>query len=219
MAMIKGTDSDVWLTASPSITIGASPEACTDSGDHIVYTTNTHTAWDKTHPMLLEQSPNGSSGWSDVATNQYSVAYPIGRITFVSARTPGVNNFIRVKATTGGYYYNLTQLDECHVWSLDQKANFIDTTPFQATSGYTRKTFTTKDGSGKIDSYRTDDRVFLELGNLTVMKLYADKTNTPKAAWACYAWITGIAPKSDANGVNEQSYSFETEGEVYYVTV
>lgn len=218
MAMIKGTDSDVWLTASPSVTMGASPEACTDSGDHLVYTTNTHTAWDKTHPITLETSPNGSSGWADVPAAEYTFAYAIGRITFAVARTVGVNNYIRVKASTG-YYFNITQLDECHAWSLSQKANNVDTTPFQATSGYTRKTFTTKDWSGKIDSYRTDNRVFLELGKMVVIKLYADKTSTPKAAWAGMAWITGIDPKSDASGVNEQSYSFEGEGEVYYVTV
>lgn len=215
MAMIKGTDSDVWMAATPAVTIGGTQEPCTDSGDHIVYTTNTHTAWDKNHTLTLEQSANGTTGWTTVPAAQYTFAYPIGRITFLSARTPGVNNFIRVSA---GWYFNLTQLDECHTWSLSEKANFIVTTPFQSTSGFNRKTFTTKDASGKIDAYRTDDRVFLELGNMTVIKLYASK-GAPILAWAMYAWITGIDPKNDAQGVNEQSYSFDTEGEVYYVTV
>jgi hypothetical protein len=206
--LISGTKSDVWLTASPSLT--ATNENCTDSGDHIVYFAGTHTAWDKRQPLIVQCSPNGTTGWATVT--DYTFAYPIGRITFASARVVSTNNFVRISS---GYYFNLTQLDEAHTWNLSQKANITDTTPFQLTSGYKRKTLTLKGASGSVDSYRTDNRIFLELGNLTVIVMYIDKTANSR--FVCYGWITAVDPKSEATGVNKQSASFESEGDVFFL--
>jgi hypothetical protein len=208
-ALIKGVNSDVWLTATPSIV--ATNEAATDSGDHITYWTSVHTAWDKRQPLVVQTSPNGSTGW--VTVTDYTFAYPIGRITFNTARVVSTNNFVRVSS---GYYFNLTQVDDAHTWSLSEKINTTDTTPFQATSGYKRKTTTIKSASGGFDTFRTDNRLGAELGNLTVCLLYIDKAANSRFAF--YAWLTGFDPKSDAGGVIEQSCGFEVEGDVFYLT-
>jgi hypothetical protein len=207
-ALISGTKSDVWLTATPSL--AATNETCTDSGDHIVYFASVHTAWDKRQPLVVQCSPNGSTGWAIVV--DYVFDYPIGRITFNTARVVSTNNFVRISS---GYYFNLTQLDEAHTWSLSQKANISDTTPFQLTSGYKRKTLTIKSASGSVNSYRTDNRIFLELGNLAVINMYVDKSVNSR--FVCYGWIVGVDPKSDANSVNEQACSFESDGAVFYL--
>lgn len=210
MALLNGIDSDVWQAALPSIAL-VSPESCTDSGDHTIYWANTHKAWDKNAALVVQCSPNGSSAWATVT--DYTFAYPLGRITFATARVVATNNYVRINT---GSYFNVSQLDECHSWSLSQKANIVETTPFQATGGFKRKTLTTKEADGKIDSYRTDNTMFLQLGSMTLLRLYIDKS--ANIALSSYAWVTGIDPKSDAVGVNEQSFSFECEGEVFYTT-
>lgn len=209
-ALLNGIDSDVWVAALPSITIGGSPDTCTDSGDHIVYWA-THKAWDKDHTITVQCSPNGSSGW--VTVTDYVFNWASGRITFNTARVVDTNDHVQI---TAGYYFTVSQLDECHAWSLSQKANIIDTTPFQAENGFKRKTLTNKDAEGSIETYRTDDALFLQLGSMTVLRLYVDKS--ANIAFDAIAWVIGIEPKGDANGVLEQTVNFACEGEVVMTT-
>ncbi len=209
-ALLNGIDSDVWVTSTPSTSVGGTPESCTDTGDHTVYQAATHTAWDRTKTFTVQCSPNGSTGWATVT--DYTMAWPLGKITFDTARQVGTDNYVRISA---GYYFNLTQLDEAHTWSLSEKANIQDTTPFQASGGFKRKTVTTKEATGNFDTFRTDDALFTELGNPVVIWLYIDKS--AGIAKAFFGYITGVEPKGSSSAVLEQTATFEASGPVYFV--
>jgi hypothetical protein len=203
---LAGVGADVWMAATPSIV--ASNETATNSGDNITYTASVHKSWDWQQPIVVQNSANGSTGWATVT--DYTFQYAGGVIVFNTARVPGTNAFTRISS---GYYFNLTQLDDAHTWSLTLKANVKDTTPFQATGGYARKNATTKEGSGKIDTVRTDGRIFLELGNIVGLQLYVDKTNNVR--WDGLGIVTGVDPKSDAKDVLTQAMSFDLYGGFY----
>ena len=203
---LAGVGADVWMAATPSIV--TSNETATDSGDHITYTASVHKSWDWQQPIVVQNSPNGSTGW--VTVTDYSFQYAGGVIVFNTARVPGTNAFTRISS---GYYFNLTQLDDATGWSLTLKANTKDTTAFQATGGYARKSATTKEGSGKIETVRTDGRIFLELGNVVGLQLYVDKTNNVR--WDGLGIVTGVDPKSDAKDVLTQAMSFDLYGGFY----
>src|SRR6266567_852964 len=195
---LAGVGADVWMAATPSI--NTTNETANDSGDHITYTAATHKSWDWQQPIVVQNSPNGSTGW--VTVTDYTFQYAGGVIVF---------NTARVVSTS--YYFNLTQLDDATDWSLTLKANTKDTTSFQATGNYARKLATTKEGSGKIDSVRTDGRIFLELGNVVGMQLYVDKTNNVR--WDALGIVTGVDPKADSKDVLMQTMSFDLYGGFY----
>ncbi len=203
---LAGVGADVWMAATPSI--NTTNETANDSGDHITYTAATHKSWDWQQPIVVQNSPNGSTGW--VTVTDYTFQYAGGVIVFNTARVVSTNNFTRIST---GYYFNLTQLDDATDWSLTLKANTKDTTSFQATGNYARKLATTKEGSGKIDSVRTDGRIFLELGNVVGMQLYVDKTNNVR--WDALGIVTGVDPKADSKDVLMQTMSFDLYGGFY----
>jgi hypothetical protein len=205
---LEGVDCDVALSASPSI--ATTNEAMNDSGDHITYLASIHTHWDQTQPFTVQTSPNGSSGWTTVT--DYVMQWAIGKVVFNTARVPGTNAFVRISA---GSYFNVTQVDETRGWSLSLKANTTNTTVFQSPGAWARNTATTKSGSGKLDTFRTDDRIFKEIGNLAVMQLWIDKSANIR--WEFYAWITGVDPKADATDMVEQAVGFDVEGPAYYL--
>lgn len=206
---LEGIDSDVSVSASPSL--ATTNETCTDSGDHITYTASVHTAWDETQPLTVQCSPNGSSGWATVT--DYVFQWAIGRIVFNTARVVATNNFVRISV---GSYFNVTQVDQAHGWSISLKGATAKTTAFQAPGAWETITPTTKSGSGKIDTFRTDGRLAAELNNLSVVRLWVDKSANIR--WEFYAYITGVDPKSDATGVIEQAVGFDVEGPAYYLT-
>src|SRR6266702_3000982 len=195
---LAGVGADVWMAATPSI--NTTNETATDSGDHITYTASIHKSWDWQQPIVVQNSPNGSTGW--VTVTDYTFQYAGGVIVFNTARVVSTNN-----------YFNLTQLDDATDWSFTIKANTKDTTSFQATGNYARKLATTKEGSGKIDTVRSDGRIFLELGNVVGMQLYVDKTNNVR--WDCLGIVYGIEPKADSKDVLSQSMSFDLYGGFY----
>src|SRR6266702_2475734 len=192
---LAGVGADVWMAATPSI--NTTNETATDSGDHITYTASIHKSWDWQQPIVVQNSPNGSTGWVTVTD-------------FNTARVVSTNNFTRIST---GYYFNLTQLDDATDWSFTIKANTKDTTSFQATGNYARKLATTKEGSGKIDTVRSDGRIFLELGNVVGMQLYVDKTNNVR--WDALGIVTGVDPKADSKDVLMQTMSFDLYGGFY----
>ncbi len=204
--VLPGVGSDVWVTATPSLT--ATNESCTDSGDHITYTAATHIFWDWASTFTVQCSPNGSSSWATVT--DYTMQWATGQIVFNTARVVSTNNFVRISA---GNYFTATQLDASHVWTLTTKGNTKDTTSFQAAGAWQQNTGTIKSGSGKIDTYRNDDRLTKELNNLLGIQLFVDKTNNIRFQF--FALNKGGDPKADVNSVETQSISFEVVRDVY----
>jgi hypothetical protein len=210
MTILAGVNGDAWAAATPSL--NTTNESATDSGDHITYTMSVHLAWDFNQPLVVQNSPNGTTGW--VTVSDYTFQYASGIIVFNTARVVGTNNFVRVST---GYYFNLTQLDGATGWSFTAKASSKDTTQFQAASGWGQKTATIKEASGKIDTLRTDGRIFLELGNIVALRLYLDKPGNDR--WDALGIVTGIEMKADAKDIEEQSMTFDTYGVPYFRTV
>lgn len=210
MSILAGVNGDAWAAATPSL--NTTNESATDSGDHITYTMSVHLAWDFQQPLVVQNSPNGTTGW--VTVSDYQFQYASGVIVFNTARVVGTNNFVRVST---GYYFNLTQLDGATGWSFTPKANIKDTTQFQASGNWSTSTSTTKMASGKIDTLRTDGRIFLELGNIVAMRLYLDKLGNDR--WDTLAIVTGIEMKADAKDIEVQSMTFDTYGVPYFRTI
>lgn len=206
---LAGVNADAWLAATPSINVAN--ESFTDSGDHITYTSSVHDSWDWQQPLTVQTSPNGTSGW--VTVTDYTFQYAGGVIVFNTARVVGTNNFVRVSS---GYYFNMTQLDDAHIWTLSAKAAVKDTTAFQAAGGYVRNTATVKSGTVKIETVRTDTRLSLELGNIVGGQLFVDKTNNVR--WDILGIISGLDLKSDAHDVETQSVSIDLYGGFYMRT-
>ncbi len=207
--VLPGVGSDVWVTSTPAIDL-VSPEACTDSGDHTIYVANTHVFWDWSQPFTVECGPNGTTGWG-VATD-YEVWWAAGRIKFDTARTVGVNNFVRISA---GSYFPATQLDMSYTWSLTTKGNSKPTTPFQAPGAWAQSTGTTKEGSGKLDTYRNDDRLTKELNNLLGIQLFVNKADNSRFQF--FARQAGGTIKSPATGVQEEGFNFTVVRDVYFL--
>jgi hypothetical protein len=136
-----------------------------------------------------------------------------GKIVFNTARVVSTNNFVRISV---GSYFTATQLDASHTWSLQLKQLTKDTTCFQATSAWASNTPTIKTSSGKIETYRNEDRVSKELGNLLGLQLFVDKTNNVR--WQCYGIITGANPKVDVNNVETQEIDFQVVRDAYFLT-
>jgi hypothetical protein len=207
---IAAVGGDIYTTASPSIAL-SSPESCTDSGDHTTYQAATHEFWDWTQTLTVQNSPNGSSSWSTVT--DYVFQWATGRVVFNTARTPGTNAFTRISA---GNFLTATQADSSYMWSADIEGKIQDTTVFQSPGGWQLNTGLTKSAKGQFETYRNDNRYFLELGNLVGIKLYIDKPNNVR--WQCFA-VFLQAPNATAkvSAVETQKISFVSVQDVYFV--
>lgn len=208
MGVIAGRDGDVYVAALPSIVV-PNPTSLTDSGDHTTYTSGL--ALDDSVALTVQNSPNGTTSWVTVV--DYTVQWPAGIVVFNTARVVGTNNFTRIIA---GNYYTTTSLDGAHTWSLTFKGSSVDTTAFQPTGNWQTKTATVRGGSGQVTAWRTDDRLFQEFNNRTVMHLWVSRTNNVR--WVFYAYITGIDPKVDVGGIDEQTLAFDLQGPAYFLT-
>lgn len=206
---LAGVASDIWTTATPSVT--ATNESCTDSGDHITYTAATHIFWDWTQTFTVQNSANGTTGWATVT--DYTVQWATGKIVFNTARVVSTNNFTRIAT---GNYFTATQLDGSHQWTLAQKALVKNTTCFQATGGWAANTVTLKSATAKVSTYRNDNRIGLELGNLLGVQLFVDKTNNVR--WQFFAIAAQANPQSDANDVEKQIFDFISVRDIYFLT-
>lgn len=211
MAVLAGWDADVLLSASPSISIGGSPVAFTDAGDHINYTSSDAGKkwWDKLQVIQVRQSANGSTGWSTVPATDY-VWQPCGaKLTFSPARVPGTNAYIQINA---GYYYNVSSVGDANEWTLTQTQDVVDTTPFQ--QQWRMKTPTIKDASAKFHTFKPDNTFSKELGNLMVCVLYLDKSAGTR--YEMYGWLDSDAVKTASTGVIEQDVNINGEGTVFF---
>jgi hypothetical protein len=206
---LAGVSSDIWCTATPSVT--ATNESCTDSGDHTTYTASVHTFWDWTQTFTVQNSPNGSTGWTTVT--DYTFQWATGKLIFNTARVVSTNNFTRIST---GNYFTATQLDGSHIWTLTIKQAVKDTTCFQAASAWQNNTPTIKSATAKVSTFRNDDRVSKELGNLLAVQLFVDKTNNIR--WQFYALAVGSVPKIDANNVETQDLDFTSVRDIYLLT-
>lgn len=201
---------DVWMTANPSIALG-SPESCTDSGDHTTYSASVHQFWDWTQTLTVQNSPNGSTGW--VTVTDYTFQYAAGKIVFNTARVVSTNNFTRISA---GNYFTATQVDASHSYSVQVQQMVKETTPFQASGGWQQNTGTLLKASGKIMTYRNDNRFFTELGNLNVIQLYLDKANNIR--WQFFALIQSPSTTADVQSIEDQTVTFASVRDVYFLT-
>jgi len=205
---LAGIVSDVYMAANPSIATTNETATNTDSGLWITYKASIHWAWDKRVPVVVQTSPNGTTGWTTVT--DYTFEYAGGVIIFNTARISGTNNFVQIAS---GSYFNLTELDGSHTWSISLKSGVTDTTTFQAPGAYMLNTPTIKSGTVKIDTFRTDGRIAVELGALVAMQLFIDYALNYR--WDMLAWIDGLDPKSDVKGVLEQAMSATIAGDCY----
>ena len=217
MSAIAGVAGDLYVTASPSTSLGGTPEGATDQGDHIHYFTNTHQFWDPTQTLTIQYSPNGSTGWTTDSSGDYTFYYPVGEIVFTSARTPGTNNFIRVSA---GYYFSASQLVGAHNWKLSMKGQTKDVTPFQASGSWAVNLGTIKNASGSIDAYKQDGQLLTEMNNtsnaLIGLQLWYYETGGYR--WQCFANVTGVQEVVDAHDVDKQTINFQVYGPMYQIT-
>lgn len=221
MSAISGVNGDIWTSISPPTAL-ASPETANDSGDHIHYFAATHQAWDQTQSFVVQNSPNGSTGWTTVT--DYQMFWPVGEIVFNSARVPGTNNFTRISA---GSWFSLSALDGAHAWKMSAKGQTKDVTPFQASGAWAQNLGTIKSATWSVDCYRYDDRILKEMitsgvsqinisGGIIMCQLWFNESGG--ARWQFYALPTGITDTIVATDVDKQSVNFTATGPVYLVT-
>jgi hypothetical protein len=60
MGVLQGLDADVWVTGTPSVSIGGAPETCanSDSGVYKRYRASTHYYWDKQQTLTVQTTGN-----------------------------------------------------------------------------------------------------------------------------------------------------------------
>lgn len=217
MSAIAGVLGDAWVTVSPSVSLGGSPETFNDQGDHIHYFAATHQFWDPTYVVTVQYSPNGSSGWTNDTSGDYTFYYPLGMIVFNTARGVGTNNYIRVSV---GYYFTATQLDGAHSWKMSLKGAVKDVTPFQATGSWAVKLGTIQSASGSIMAYRQDNRLLTELNNtsgtLIGLQLWHQETNGVR--WQCFGQMTGLQQAINVQDVDQQTINFTVSGQLLLIT-
>jgi hypothetical protein len=107
-------------------------------------------------------------------------------------------------------------LQSAYSWTYTPKVNSKDSTSFQALGAWGSTTATTKSGSGKIDSYRNDDRMHAELSDLLGMQLFINKSLN--ARFQFFARHEGGAAKSPATALQEQEFNFTVVRDAYLLT-
>lgn len=200
---------DIYTTGSPSIAL-PSPESCTDSGDHTTYQAATHEFWDWTQTLTVQNSPNGSTGW--VTVTDYVFQYATGKIVFNTPRVVSTNNFTQISV---GHYFTATQYDGSYMFTNTVECKTEDTTQFQSPDGWQENTALIKDAKAEIDTYRADDRMFAELGNMVGLKLYIDKPNGIR--WQYFATPLKPSMAAKVSKVITQKITFVSVHDVYFV--
>lgn len=197
---------DVWATGD-AVAL-ASPESCTDSGDHTTYQAATHMFWDWTATFTVQNSPDGSTSWTTVT--DYTFQWATGKLIFNTVRT---NTFTRISA---GSYFTSTQLDATYSYQVTVKIALKDTTSFQASGGWQQNTSTIKMASVKIQTYRNDNRLFSELGKYIGLQLYLDKPNNIR--WQFFATPTDLPTDAQTTGIETMTATFISMKDVYFLT-
>ncbi len=222
MTAYAGINGDVWLSTSPSTALG-SPETANDSGDHIHYFTATHQAWDPTQTLVVQNSPNGTTGWTTVT--DYVYYWPVGEVVFNTARVPGTNNFTRISA---GSYFTLSALSGAHAWKASFKGMTKDVTPFQASGSWAVNLATIKNLTFSVDMFNQDARILNEMispgatgainisGGIILCQLWFNEAGGQR--WQFYGLPTGITETVMSNDVDKQSVTFIASGPAYLIT-
>lgn len=104
-----------------------------------------------------------------------------------------------------------------NTWSIDIKVSTVDTISFGSVGGWNTRISTFKDWTAKVDG-KTDVTdttgqlaLFNGLGNTFTLEFdVGDSVDHGK--WSGSGILVGIAPKSDASGMNEVGFSFEGTG-------
>lgn len=223
MSALAGVSGDVWLSISPPTAL-ASPEACTDSGNHIFYNASVHQAWDPTAGITVQCSPNGTSGWTTV--QDYVYYWPVGVIVFNSARVPGTNNFVRINQ---GSYFTISAFGGAHSWQMNMSGQTKDVTPFQAPGGWAVYASTIKNMTFSVDAYAADARILNEMitdptpgagkinvsNGIILCQLWHNESSGTR--WQFYGLPTGVTQTVNATDIDTQNVTFQSNGPVYYV--
>lgn len=201
---------DIYTTGSPSVPL-SSAESCTDSGDHTTYQASVHEFWDWTQTLTVQNSPNGSTSWTTVT--DFVFQWATGKVVFNTPRVVGTNNFVQISASN---YFTATQYDGSYMWSNTVECKVHPTTQFQAPGAWEQNTATTRSAKSEIETYRNDNRMFAELGNMVGLKLYIDKPNNIR--WQFFA--TPLAPITTAKvtAIETQKITFASLHDVYFAT-
>lgn len=88
MGITAGINADVWVTVNPTIALSA-PEACTDSGDHIHYTSSVHFAWDKRATFTVQNCPTAAP-----VTTQNTAAITVGSVVVTPVTGTLMSNIV-----------------------------------------------------------------------------------------------------------------------------
>lgn len=208
MAGIAGYKGAVYQASGTSTTF--TNEACTDSGDHTIYTitSTTKCMWDDLTAVTVQVQTHGAGGWNTV-TN-YTADYVGGVITFTGALNS--DDLVRVS----GKYFTITQVATARKWTLDIERNTVDDSVLG--DAWEKPAYVQGKASGQIELQWADAAWLTALAPATyaklIFRLYVDYANTKR-----YEFYTGLTKDSvvtDTGALVEESIAFTPWGRVYY---
>lgn len=123
----------------------------------------------------------------------------------------------------GGVKNGSSTILNINTWSIDIKVSTVDTISFGSVGGWNTRISTFKDWTakvdGKTDASDTTGQLALINGLGSTFTLEFDVGSVvSNGKWSGTGILTGIAPKSDASGMNEIGYTFEGTGALTFAT-
>ena len=181
-----------------------SGEATTSSGGYTVYqiTNEAKRVLDRdVVPTVYKDAVEVSSG--------FTIDYLNGKVTF------SVPNGAGEVITLDGKYMPMADVVDAHEYELSLNANLIPAPVFG--SEFNKNVQGDKGASGNITEWVTTNFYFVEkliAGELVVIELYPQADQTPMKFWAA---ISADELKAAASGEQDQSISFESDGEISFL--
>ncbi len=139
----------------------------------------------------------------------FTIDYLTGKLTFSVAN--GVGEVI----TLDGKYMPMADIANAHEYEVSLNANLLPAPVFG--SEYNKNVQGDKNASGSISEWVTTDFYFAEkliAGEMVVIELYPQADLTPLIFWAA---INSDEFKAAASGEQDQSVSFESDGEISFI--
>lgn len=152
-------------------------------------------------PTIYKDGGEVSSG--------FTIDYLLGKVIFTVAN--GAAEVI----TLDGKYMPMADIADGHEYEVSFNANLIPAPVFG--SEYNKNVQGDKNISGSISEWVTTEFYFVDkliAGEMVVIELYPQADQTPIKFWAV---INSDALKAAASGEQDQSVSFESDGEVSFI--
>lgn len=163
--------------------------------------------WDKTTPVVVETSPDGTN-WTPVPATEYRVEYVGGHVVFHTPQPAGTQ--VRVS----GAYFTVVQIGGFFEWSLDFERETEDVTTFDF-QGWAESVPTSLSASGSASRYWAVSNEFFELlGKEVILSLYVDKSTNRR--YEGYFILTGHSVETPSDSFIEEQLDFESTGAIYY---